>query len=127
MAWALLSFRYNASRRAGENMDRRDFLKAVPAALAAPLAAPGIREAAAQPAPTRNETLLLVQEYGPNSLDMQGIGSSQPVNGVALNCYDRPVRFKRVKVDEVTTPASTTTRWNRNWPRAGRKPATAPA
>jgi peptide/nickel transport system substrate-binding protein len=26
---------------------------------------------------------------------MQGIGASQPVNGVALNCYDRLVRFKR--------------------------------
>jgi peptide/nickel transport system substrate-binding protein len=25
----------------------------------------------------RNETLVLVQEYGPNSLDMQGIGSAQ--------------------------------------------------
>ncbi|MFC7691213.1 hypothetical protein ACFQY5_18200 [Paeniroseomonas aquatica] len=85
-------------------MHRRSFLKALPtAALAAPLAAPGIRKAAAQAAPTRNETLLLVQEYGPNSLDMQGIGSSQPVNGVALNCYDRLVRFKRVKLDDVTT------------------------
>ena len=59
--------------------------------------------AAAQAAPSRDETLLLVQEYGPNSLDMQGIGSSQPVNGVALNCYDRLVRFKPVKVDEATT------------------------
>lgn len=53
-------------------MDRRSFLKALPATT---LTAPGICEAAAQPAPTRNETLLLVQEYGPNSLDMQGIGS----------------------------------------------------
>src|SRR4051812_36113581 len=85
-------------------MDRRDILKAaLGAPLVVPLAAPGIGEAAAQTAPTRNETLLLVQEYGPNSLDMQGIGSSQPVNGVALNCYDRLVRFKRVKVDDVTT------------------------
>jgi len=85
-------------------MERRDFLKGLPAAaLAAPLVATGSRQAAAQAAPTRNETLLLVQEYGPNSLDMQGIGSSQPVNGVALNCYDRLVRFKRVKLDDVTT------------------------
>src|SRR3954470_2835938 len=77
-------------------MDRRDFLKAVPAALAAPLVATGSRGAAAQGAPGRAETLLLVQEYGPNSLDMQGIGSAQPVDGVALNCYDRLARFKRV-------------------------------
>ncbi|SFK94448.1 ABC transporter substrate-binding protein [Falsiroseomonas stagni] len=82
-------------------MDRRDFLKAVPAA-ALGVAAPAIRSAQAQ-APTRNETLLLVQEYGPNSLDMQGLGSSQPVNGVALNCYDRLVSFKRQRVDDVTT------------------------
>ncbi|WP_342363713.1 ABC transporter substrate-binding protein [Terrarubrum flagellatum] len=59
----------------------------------AALSAPFVTRAAAQ-APARNETLLLVQEYGPNSLDMQGIGSSQPVNGVALNCYDRLIRFK---------------------------------
>jgi peptide/nickel transport system substrate-binding protein len=65
-------------------------------ASSAALAAPALRPASAQPAPTRAETLLLVQEYGPNSLDMQGLGSSQPVNGVALNCYDRLVRYKRV-------------------------------
>ncbi len=74
-------------------MKRRSFLKAVSAAaVAAPYVS--IRSAAAQ-SPSRKETLLLVQEYGPNSLDMQGIGSAQPVNGVALNCYDRLVRFKR--------------------------------
>lgn len=66
------------------------------ASASAALAAPALRRATAQPAPTRAETLLLVQEYGPNSLDMQGLGSSQPVNGVALNCYDRLVRYKRV-------------------------------
>ncbi len=70
-------------------MQRRTFIAAVPAALA-------VGPAGAQSAPSRAETLLLVQEYGPNSLDMQGIGSSQPVNGVALNCYDRLVRFKSV-------------------------------
>ena len=75
-------------------MDRRTFLTA---ALAAPMLAP--RKAEAQ-APTRAETLLLVQEYGPNSMDMQGTGSSQPVNGVALNCYDRLVRFKTVPLPD---------------------------
>jgi peptide/nickel transport system substrate-binding protein len=74
-------------------MKRRSFLKT--AAGAAALSAPAIRRAEAQAAPTRNETLLLVQEYGPNSLDMQGIGSAQPVNGVSLNCYDTLIRFKR--------------------------------
>lgn len=68
-------------------------------ALAAGLAAPFVaRHQASAQSPTRNETLLLVQEYGPNSLDMQGIGASQPVNGVALNCYDRLLRFKPVPI-----------------------------
>ena len=68
-------------------------------AIAAGLAAPFVAKGSAQAqAPGRNETLLLVQEYGPNSLDMQGIGSSQPVNGVALNCYDRLLRFKPVPI-----------------------------
>lgn len=73
-------------------MKRRSFLGALPAAA---LAAPFVARAQAPPAPTRKETLLLVQEYGPNSMDMQGLGAAQPVNGVALNCYDRLVRFKR--------------------------------
>ena len=69
------------------------------AAIAGGMAAPFVMttRVGAQ-APSRAETLLLVQEYGPNSLDMQGIGSSQPVNGVALNCYDRLLRFKPVPI-----------------------------
>ncbi|UFN51199.1 ABC transporter substrate-binding protein [Roseomonas sp. OT10] len=82
-------------------MQRRDLLKAT---AGASLAAPALSRPAAAQAPSRRETLLLVQEYGPNSMDMQGIGSSQPVNGVSLNCYDRLVRFKRVPLgDGVTT------------------------
>ncbi len=77
-------------------MQRRTFLTATGAALAAP-AWPAWAQA-----PTRAETLLLVQEYGPNSLDMQGIGSAQPVNGVALNCYDRLVRFAKVTLPDGT-------------------------
>ena len=48
------------------------------AAIAGGIAAPFLMtgRASAQ-TPSRSETLLLVQEYGPNSLDMQGIGSSQ--------------------------------------------------
>lgn len=41
----------------------------------------------------RAETLLVVQELGPNSLDMQGIGSNQTVNGLAWNCYDRLMTY----------------------------------
>ena len=79
-------------------MHRRTFLAATGAALTAGRAT---AQSAAK-APTRAETLLIVQEYGPNSLDMQGIGASQPVNGVALNCYDRLVRFKRVTLPDGT-------------------------
>jgi peptide/nickel transport system substrate-binding protein len=83
-------------------MDRRGFVKGAAATLGAAVAAPAVlslksREAAAQ---SRAETLVLVQEYGPNSLDMQGIGSSQPVNGVALNCYDRLLAFKRTPLPD---------------------------
>ncbi len=74
-------------------MHRRDFIAGTAALASSP--------AWAQ-APTRAETLLIVQEYGPNSLDMQGIGASQPVNGVALNCYDRLVRFKRTTLPDGT-------------------------
>ena len=55
-------------------MLRRTFFAAIPAAVIAPTAW-------AQ-TPSRGETLLLVQEYGPNSLDMQGIGSSPPGSGI---------------------------------------------
>ena len=75
-------------------MKRRTFFKTATGAAA--LASPAVRRAAAQSAPTRNETLVLVQEYGPNSMDMQGIGAAQPVNGVSLNCYDTLIRFRRV-------------------------------
>jgi peptide/nickel transport system substrate-binding protein len=40
-------------------------------------------------ADARSETLVVVQELGPNSLDMQGVGSNQTVNGLSWNCYDR--------------------------------------
>lgn len=78
-------------------MQRRTLIAALPAGLAAP----AVHRAQAQTpaaAPICAETLLLVREYGPNSLDMQGIGASQPVNGVSLNCYDRLLRFKRVPI-----------------------------
>jgi peptide/nickel transport system substrate-binding protein len=78
-------------------MDRRAFLAASAGTLAAPFLAPGKAEAQSA---SRAETLLLVQEYGPNSMDMQGIGASQPVNGVALNCYDRLLSYKKVPLPD---------------------------
>ena len=83
--------------------------------------------AAAQGGPSRAETLLLVQEYGPNSLDMQGIGSAQPVNGVAINCYDRLIRFKPVPLPDGAGASFNMTTSSRSSPRAGRRRPTARA
>jgi peptide/nickel transport system substrate-binding protein len=44
-------------------------------------------------AQSRTETLLVVQELGANSLDMQGVGSNQTVNGLSWNCYDRLLTY----------------------------------
>lgn len=44
-------------------------------------------------AQARNETLLVVQELGPNSLDMHGVGSNQTVNGLSWNTYDRLLTY----------------------------------
>ncbi len=69
-------------------LNRRNFLQtALAGASAATL---GIGPADAQ---GRAETLLVVQELGPNSLDMQGVGSNQTVNGLSWNCYDRLLSY----------------------------------
>jgi peptide/nickel transport system substrate-binding protein len=44
-------------------------------------------------AQARNEGLTVVQELGPNSLDMHGVGSNQTVNGLSWNCYDRLLSY----------------------------------
>jgi peptide/nickel transport system substrate-binding protein len=67
---------------------RRHFLQTSLAG--ATVAAFRIPDADAQ---ARSETLLVVQELGPNSLDMQGVGSNQTVNGLSWNCYDRLLTY----------------------------------
>src|SRR5258707_3093018 len=67
---------------------RRNFLRTGLAGASA--AAFGVDPAEAQ---GRSETLLVVQELGPNSLDMQGVGSNQTVNGLAWHCYDRLLSY----------------------------------
>jgi peptide/nickel transport system substrate-binding protein len=71
------------------DFDRREFLGLTLAGAAA-ASFGASSEVAAQ---SRAETLLLVQELGPNSLDMQGVGSNQTVNGLAWNCYDRLMTY----------------------------------
>jgi peptide/nickel transport system substrate-binding protein len=73
---------------ANDGLTRRLFLTQATAAAAA--TALTNREAFAQ---ARGETLLVVQELGPNSLDMQGVGSNQTVNGLSWNCYDRLMTY----------------------------------
>ncbi len=50
----------------------------------------------------RNETLLVVQELGPNSLDMHGVGSNQTVNGLSWNVYDRLLTYAAVTLPDGT-------------------------
>ena len=70
------------------DLDRRAFLQATLAAGAATCVGPSLVVAQG-----RGDVLLLVQELGPNSLDMHGVGSNQTVNGLAWNCYDRLMTY----------------------------------
>jgi len=69
-------------------MDRRDFLKSTAAtALTAGVAAPAVWSPAK--AQSRQETLLVVSESGPNNIDIHGVGTNVPGYEVSWNCYDR--------------------------------------
>lgn len=43
----------------------------------------------------RQETLLVVTETGPNSLDIHGVGANRPSYGIAWNVYDRLLTYGR--------------------------------
>ncbi|MBN9083971.1 MAG: ABC transporter substrate-binding protein [Rhizobiales bacterium 62-17] len=69
-------------------MDRRGFLKSTAAtALATGVAAPAVWSPAK--AQSRQETLLVVSESGPNNIDIHGVGTNVPGYEVSWNCYDR--------------------------------------
>lgn len=68
-------------------MKRRDFLKSMTALAAAGLPAPAVWSPAR--AQSRQETLLIVSESGPNNLDIHGVGTNVPGYEVSWNCYDR--------------------------------------
>jgi peptide/nickel transport system substrate-binding protein len=71
-------------------MKRRDFLKSATAlAATSALTAPAVFSANAQ---SRQETLLLVTENGPNNLDIHGVGTNRPGYEASWNCYDRLIR-----------------------------------
>jgi peptide/nickel transport system substrate-binding protein len=44
-------------------------------------------------AQSREDTLVVVTEYGPNSLDIQGLGANQPTHGPSWNIYDRLLTY----------------------------------
>src|SRR3954466_10840250 len=69
------------------NLDRRSVLGGLGLAGMTALAP---RFASAQ---GRAETLLVVEEHGPNTLDMQGVESNQTVNGLSWNYCDRLLSY----------------------------------
>src|SRR3982074_3390190 len=69
-------------------MKRRDFLKSMTAVAAgSAVSAPAIGSPAK--AQSRQETLLIVSESGPNNIDIHGVGTNVPGYEVSWNCYDR--------------------------------------
>jgi peptide/nickel transport system substrate-binding protein len=69
-------------------MKRRDFLKSA-SALAASTAVSTPAVFSPAKAQSRQETLLIVSESGPNNLDIHGVGTNVPGYEVSWNCYDR--------------------------------------
>jgi peptide/nickel transport system substrate-binding protein len=69
-------------------MKRREFLKSMTAVAAGSLfPAPAVWSPAS--AQSRQETLLIISESGPNNLDIHGVGTIVPGYETSWNCYDR--------------------------------------
>src|SRR5436309_4762944 len=69
-------------------MKRREFLKGVSGAVAGSMVPlPAVWSSAK--AQSRQETLLIVSESGPNNLDIHGVGTNVPGYEASWNCYDR--------------------------------------
>jgi len=79
-------------------MKRRQFLQSI-SALAASTAvtAPAVWSPAK--AQSRQETMLIVSESGPNNLDIHGVGTNVPGYEVSWNCYDRLISHEMKTVD----------------------------
>ncbi len=82
-------------------MKRREFLKSMTALTAASaVSAPAIWSSAKSQ--TRNETLLLITENGPNNLDIQGVGTNRPGYEASWNCYDRLITHEKKTLPDGT-------------------------
>jgi peptide/nickel transport system substrate-binding protein len=82
-------------------MKRREFLKSMTALAAGSVlpAAPAVWSPAK--AQSRQETLLLVSESGPNNIDIHGVGTNVPGYEVSWNCYDRLISHEMKTVNGV--------------------------
>jgi len=82
-------------------MKRREFLKSVTAVAAGSVlpAAPAVVSPAK--AQSRQETLLIVSESGPNNLDIHGVGTNVPGYEVSWNCYDRLISHEMKTVNGI--------------------------
>jgi len=79
-------------------MKRRDFLKSTAAlAGAGMVSAPAVWSPAK--AQSRQETLLIVSESGPNNIDIHGVGTNVPGYEVSWNCYDRLITHEMKTVN----------------------------
>lgn len=83
-------------------MHRRLFLTASSALLAAAAVAATSLSAAPAAAQSRKETLVVLVESGPNSLDIHGVGTSFRSYVAAWNMYDRLVTFGRKTLPDGT-------------------------
>jgi len=77
-------------------MKRREFLKSA-AGAASLVAAPSVLSPAR--AQSRQETLLIVSESGPNNIDIHGVGTNVPGYEVSWNCYDRLISHEMKTVN----------------------------
>lgn len=51
----------------------------------------------------RRDTLIVANEFGPNMLDIHGVGANRPSYGVAWNVYDRLMTYGRKKMPDGTS------------------------
>jgi peptide/nickel transport system substrate-binding protein len=86
-------------RSTPHQLKRRSLLKA---ASLAPIAGSAFvaGEAAAQ---DRKDTLIMANEFGPNMLDIHGLGANRPSYGVAWNAYDRLISYGKKKLPDGTS------------------------
>src|SRR5204863_7250628 len=79
-------------------MKRRDFLKSA-AVVAAGSALPAPAIWSPVKAQSRQETLLIISESGPNNVDLHGVGTNVPGYEVSWNCYDRLISHEMKTVN----------------------------